>query len=353
MTEHSESGIFDSLRDNSQNEISLEIFSDEIFNVRDPSDNSNWMYIGVLFIPTQNKDICFKKLNDCRCIKHKNWSEIMSDCIHICNHHSGNYTEIHYKEVHKSDARFRIAQNWIQFIKNEACSKHSKLLYFNILGLNLSKMNLDLFGNNSDRDLTIYNRFYRTAVLGGLNYFFKYYGKISIDTIYHDKGSQEHHSLFPWHSIYRINLENDKISVKNDTIIFLDSDHRKSGKNESHFIQLIDLILGATFVGLHDLSERKQKRMVGYTFKPTLEILLDRVKNPVTGVPGGRYYPSNYYRGYQISFFPNNSQDFDNGDMHLDFDGSLTNYGFRPDNFYWNRPILLKDPGQTSCDRWL
>ncbi|MEN6443525.1 MAG: hypothetical protein ABFC71_07230 [Methanoregula sp.] len=353
MTEQPESNFFEPLCDNSQSEISLEIFSDEIFNVRDPLDNSNWMYIGALFIPTQNKNNCFKKLNDYRCVKHKNWSEIIHDCIHICGHHAENDTEIHYKEVHKLDARYRIAQNWIQFVSNEACQRHSKLLYINILGLNLSKMNLDLFGNDSDRDLTLYNRFYRTALFGGLNYFFKNFRKISIDTIYHDKGSQEYHALFPWHSIYKINLENTKISVNNDTIVFLDSDHRRSGKKESHFIQLIDLILGATFVGLHNPSEKYQKQMIGYTFKPTLEILLDRVKNPDTGIPWGRYYPSNYHRGYQVSFFPNNSQNFASSDMHLDFNGRLTGYGFGQDNFYWNRPILLKAPGQTGWDRWM
>jgi hypothetical protein len=61
MTEQPESNFFEPLCDNSQREMSLEIFSDEIFNVRDPLDNSNWMYIGALFIPTQNKDNCFKK----------------------------------------------------------------------------------------------------------------------------------------------------------------------------------------------------------------------------------------------------------------------------------------------------
>jgi len=278
---------------------------------------------------------------------------MVSDCGHLCGHHSDNDTEIHYKEVHKLNARYRIAQNWIRFIKDEACSRHSKLLYINILGLNLSKMNLDLFGSDSSRDLILYNRFYRTAIIGGLNYFFKHVNKISIETIYHDKGSQEHHSLFPWHSIYRINLENEKVTVNCDTIIFLDSDHRKSGAGESQFIQLIDLVLGATFVGLHNPSEKYQKQMIGYTFKPTLEILLDRVKNPATGVPWGRYYPSNYYRGYQISFFPNNSQNFNDTDMHLDFNGRLTEYGFGQDNFYWNRPILLKDPEQTGWDTWL
>ena len=37
------------------------------------------------------------------------------------------------KEVHKSDARFKIACKWIEFISSGACARGDKKIFFNIL----------------------------------------------------------------------------------------------------------------------------------------------------------------------------------------------------------------------------
>jgi len=167
-------------------------------------------------------------------------------------------------------------------------------LYLNILGLNLSNMNLELFGGDNHRDMVIYNRFYRTILQSGLSYFFKDYNKIIINKIYHDIGEQSVDNLFPWHSLYKIGIENETVSICHNTIEFIDSDHRKSKKQESNFIQLIDLVLGATFCCLHNPSEDTYKRGIGRTFKPILAKILDRKKAPNSNVMIGNYYKSKY-----------------------------------------------------------
>ena len=339
-----------------KDEIELEVYSDEINRVKLSADNSVWMYIGALFVPVEFKNYCLTTLNNLRCIKHGDWTDEKSECPHQCDFHYKNNTEIHYNELHRSNARLRIAKNWIiQFANREICQKHRKLVYLNILGLNLSNMNLELFGDDKDRDLTIYNRFYRTVLKGGIGYFFKKYRRVRIHKIYHDKGSQESHRLFPWHSIHKISLEDEKIEIEEKEIIFIDSDHIKSGMEESHFIQLIDLLLGAAYVNLHNPSKRNEKKEVGLAFNPVLKILLDRKRNQDLGHMEGSYYGSNYYRTQQISFFPNKKMELDEALNQIDVYGCQVDKSkkARNDNrFYYDRPILLNDRSQTNLAKW-
>lgn len=334
--------------------ISLEIYSDEIFRVKD-RDGAVWMYLGAIFVPTTEKESCLKKLNNYRCLKCRDWSLSEEKCSHRCRFHNKNNTEIHYKELHKLDTRYKIAKNWITFVNDTACKKGNKQIYFNIIGLNLTNMDLSQFGADTDRDLTIYNRFYRTLILSGINYFFKPYKKISIVNIYHDKGGQESHTFFPWHPIWKIDHMNNKIEFIHREIEFLDSDHRKSLRQESQFIQLIDIILGATYTCLHDLSSHIEKKRVGVLFKPTLEALLSRRKlSKVNGDPymGGKYYSSDFYRTYQITFFPKTKINPEDITACLNLLGEKKDTRTERDQFYYDRSIVLKDPDQSNLSKW-
>jgi hypothetical protein len=324
----------------------LEIFSDEILTVRDNHDNSKWMYFGTLFVPSEKKESLLQQLNNLRCIKTNNWHPDISTCEDRCGYHDKNNTEIHYKELAESNARFRIAQNWIKFVRDERSPKTDRLFYFNILGLNLSAMNLEMFGERSS-DLTIYNRFYRTTILSGLKYFFKN-RKVVIQNIFHDKGSQEFHEYIPWHAIHKIDLTNENISIIPENIQFIDSDHRKSGIEESHLIQLTDILLGATYACLHNPSAELQKQKVGDLFKPALTCLLDRHESE-NGPMIGSYYKSKFYRTGQVCFFPKNK--FDMRTASLD----VYNFERRIGNgkFYYDRQIQIADSSEVKLDRWL
>ncbi|MDO8874283.1 MAG: hypothetical protein Q7V05_16385 [Methanoregula sp.] len=326
--------------------INLEIFSDEILKVTDTRDGSKWMYLGILFVQKEKKDQLLQQLNNLRCVNGHNWHPDPCVCESQCGYHDRNDTEIHYKELHHSDSRFRIAKNWISFVKDERYLKNDPPFYFNILGLNLTSMNLELFGEDSGRDLTIYNRFYRSAILGGLNYFFK--GReIVIHDIFHDRGSQEHHRYFPWQVIHQIDLTNEKTTIIPSRIKFIDSDHRASRAVESHFIQFIDILLGATYVGLHNPSEEMAKKKIGFLFRPVLECLLDRRESD-SGPWIGTYYQSKYHRTCQVSFFPKRRIDLDNAQL----DPENFNRELRDGKFFFDREIQIIDPSITRFDQW-
>ncbi|MCQ1537037.1 hypothetical protein FTO70_15435 [Methanosarcina sp. KYL-1] len=330
--------------------IELEIYSDEIFSSVDPFDNTKWMYLGALFVPKDCKEDVLTNLKDLRCIKNHHWNVSDSCCPDRCKFHEDNDTEIHFKEIHRSSARYMIAKNWINFINREACQKHRKMLYFNILGINLSNIDYREFGSGGKIELNIYNRFYRTVLMSGLNYFFKDYSNIVVNSIFHDRGSQEYHDFFPWHPIQQTEFAIDKLSINCDEIKFIDSDHRESKSDESQFIQLIDLILGATFSTIHNSSNNSRKKEVCELFKPTLRKLLDRKKSQ-KGQMIGNYYKSNYYRTYQISFFPKDKMTPEEVITYLDLQGNVrTKEKIKVDNFYYSRLIEAKN--QQKLDKW-
>ncbi len=331
------------------NTINLEIYSDEIKRVKLESDGSIWMYLGVIFLPIEVKGYYLKLLNNQRCIKNKDWHQEENLCPHRCGYHEKNNTEIHYKELHRTNARFRIAENWIENVLCRVPTGDNRKLYLNILGLNLSNMNIELFGDNKHRDMIIYNRFYRTIILSGLSYFFKNH-KIIINKIYHDKGEQSLDRLFPWHSIYKIGIKSEHVSILPETIEFIDSDHRISKKQESNFIQLLDLALGATFCCLHNPSETEYKRKIGRAFKPALLELLDRKQASNSGAWIGEYYKSKYYRTYQISFFPQDKTELDV--TQFDIQGEPKGDQLGRNGFFYNRPIILGSTIQQGLDKW-
>lgn len=333
--------------------LDIEVYSDEIFEVTDPRDKTKWIYIGILFIPLDKKESCLKILKDYRCFQYRDWSDNERECSHPCRYHNRNNTEVHYNEVHKSDARFKIACKWIEFISSGACARGDKKIFFNILGINLTNLKLDQFGSDSDRILTIYNRFYRTALLSGLKYFFRDYKITVIHKIYHDDGSQKSHKYCPWHPIYEISIQNEHILILNDEIEFIDSDHRKSNRDESQFIQLVDILLGAVYSCLHNDSNKLQKKKLGYLFKPTLETLLDCRKHESSGVMIGSYYKSDYYRTYQVSFFPSTELESQDLQQRFDLDNFSTDLLQAKDHFYYDRPIMVNDPEQTDLSNWL
>ena len=154
-----------------RNTIHLEVYCDEITRVRDGDDGSIWMYLGALFVPHPKKDALLSKLLNLRCIKYNSWHWDEYDCPNKCGYHKWNNTEIHFKEIHKHKSKYKIAKRWLEFLIEENNKKDLRLVYFYILGIDLSKLNLERFGEGKGRDSNIYNRFFRTLVLEGRNTF--------------------------------------------------------------------------------------------------------------------------------------------------------------------------------------
>lgn len=331
--------------------IVIDVYCDEINRVRFISDSSIWMYIGMLFVPLNTKRMLLNELLNTRCIQNRSWRWDASSCPHQCGYHQRNDTEIHYSSIHRTSARFMIGHSWVKdFLIERNNLGNRGLVYFNILGLNLTNMDLECFGENRSRDLTIYNRFFRTALKGGAKYFFAEYDRIIVRVIYHDRGSQESHDLFPWYSGYRINLEDDdKLSVQDDEVEFVDSDHRVYSdvdghlRNESQFVQFVDLILGSVFCCLHDPSEREEKKRIGLAMKPLLRRLLERPRNVNSSF--------NYHRKQQVSFFPvSEVPSTHDVFQQLDLFGNQRDFHRFTNGFYTQRPILLQPIEQTTLD---
>jgi hypothetical protein len=332
--------------------IELEAYCDEIHRCYLPSARSHWMYIGILFVPLRIRNKLLTELLNKRCIRHDSWVWDEFKCPHKCDFHDKNNTEIKYQTLDRSDARYRIARRWLkEFLIEENSKKDRGLVYFNILGLNLKNMKQESFGSDKSRDLTIYNRFFRTALINGANYFFGKNERKTIRQIYHDKGSQETHDYFPWHPAYKINLKfGKKLLIENERIEFIDSNHREYSERDfmerSQFIQFIDLILGSVYCCLHNPTEKEEKRKIGLIMKPLLQRLLSNPNNPKSSF--------HYHRKQKVSFFPKgklNNRDKNLQQLTLSGD-SLSSRSPR-NNFYTKRQILLTPKEQGSLDEFL
>ncbi len=282
--------------------IHLNLYCDERIQERLEDDMlervpAYWDYTGMLLVPASIEDELVRRLLNARCLSET--PHPWGTCQPPCRFHDKNNTEVHYQEL-DSGHKFRVASAWLDFLLDNNL-RDLGLVYFYILGIDRSKLDFDRFGPRTqvDRDLTIYNRFFRTAVLRSTKTFFGRYRTIHIDTIFHDRGSGERHPLFPWHAIARLGSSDQKLEFGDSQIRFLDSDHRapEGDPVRSHLLQFIDLILGCTVNILHCSSKDKNKLGASRQIKP---LVGDRIiKNP-------RNKNSSYhYVGRQrVEFFP-------------------------------------------------
>lgn len=234
------------------------------------------------------------------------------DCHYNYNckeeYHTLNNSEIHFRNIDstKSSTVKDISKDWLSFLLKN-CQRDKKLFYFKINYIDLEKIDMSHFGFENIVE-TIYNRFFRSNIIGGAKYFFnRDFSKIIVDSIYHDKSdSKENHHYFPWHTGYKINTEHDKkLSIVNEDIIFLDSDHKyyfdkdDDFSFEAQFIQFIDLILGTVRQNIYYSSKDSFKNEISMVIRPILKNLLENERDD---------YYHNYRKYSSISFFPESSQ---------------------------------------------
>jgi len=258
---------------NKKNEAEIEIFFDEI----EPEKNCNYLIIGALFLNTKDKEKIIKTIMDFRLNKNNE----------ICNLSN---TEIHFNKIRKSRSSHRqkeISKCWLNFFINDfrIMSAH--------LYVNMNKLDTSFFGNENVK-ANIYNKFFRTIINYGLRCFFHSYDSIKINNIFYDKkGDLERHSFFN-----NFNFDKLKYGTKDNIelfgkIIFVDSDHKieKDYPDESHLIQLIDLVLGAIRQNIFYVSQDELKNELARILRPELNKLKKE------------YWCLKYLK---VSFFPQN-----------------------------------------------
>ena len=326
------------------NTIELEIYADEVMNKK-------FLGFGCLFVPINRKEELIKSLIKRRCQGKKEyfyWN--FEDCPYNQNckkeWHNLNNSEVHYTKIEstKSNALKNIALSWMDLISKN-CQNNKDMSYFKAVYLDLEKLDMEKFGKKEIENA--YNRFFRSTILGGAKYFFnKHHNKIIINKIYHvNSHGKETHDFFPLHVGYKINLSgNSKLIVKNEDIIFVDSDHKvyldnkEDLINESQLIQFVDLFIGGSTQNIYNLSNDSFKKELAMKIRPIIKGLLE-----------GNYSECMRYSDYvTISFFPKSSE------MGLLQQLGKESLVFTAGKFYNKRKLEMLDynPNQMDLDSW-
>jgi hypothetical protein len=234
----------------------IRLYVDEIKKIKNV-EGQFWMYIGVLAIPSDQYQYALECLENDR-EKVSYFGELKST----------NLTQ---------STKIQLAKLWIKRMKHDKC----KCFHFHILGLNMGNLQTRAFGDkHGEQQKRIYNRFFRSSVLYLLKYFFGDSPSIEVEAIFHDRTEMEYDDLFDWHTIWRIEREEDNITFASNIIEFVDSDHRK----ERHCLDCT-----SNKPGIIEAAKE---------ISPLIERLANKrsCKNP-----NSRYC---YYRRCSISFFP-------------------------------------------------
>lgn len=324
--------------------MEFEIFADETHFKDD--DGNDFLGIGCLFVPTDNKYHLIKKLTNLRCLNEesKRWSWDSSNCKYKCKYHTINNFEIHSRHIENgtSKAKIKIYRKWINFIinYNRHIESYDKKLYFNILYLDLNKLDFDVFG--VDKDTTnIYNRFFRTVILSARSFYFKKYD-FTIKEIFHDNADEkENHDYFYRHTIDFLSRDK-RIGVKTNSIKFIDSNHNNhkdiENKGNANLIQLIGLILGCCNQILFKTSSSENKNKVAGDFYPLFKGMWLEPYNY------NSYY--DYVQSQQVQIFPKTIIK-----SQYDLDWELKN-----NSNQFHRGIEISDPKdsikKTTLDNW-
>lgn len=283
----------------------VRLYCDEIKPIRN-SDGQNWMYIGISAIPDTHYQSCLRDLLQDR-------------------NDAGYEREIKSTELTQRP-KINLATRWV----NRILDDREKRFHFYILGLNLDNLQRSAFGDSrSEQVRRIYNRFFRSSISFVLNSYFQD-DSISVEYLFHDRTEMESDDLFDWHSLWRLQQDSDRVSFNRDRITFIDSDHEReiSHPNDSHFIQLTDLILGCARQCLDCTSTRGGIMEVAQVFLPLAQRLADerRCDNP-----NSRF---RYFRRCKFSFFP--SARLSETDLEDAFERVRS-------SFFVNRALLLSE----------
>lgn len=320
--------------------MEFEIFTDET-HIKDK--NKDYLGIGCLFVPTDNKYRLVKRLSNLRCLndESKIWKWDSTDCKYNCPFHNINNFEIHFKDIEKSTskAKMRIYKRWVNFIINHnKYATGNKRLFFNVLYLDLNKIDFDVFGVEKDTT-NIYSRFFRSVILSARSFYFKNQD-FTIKEIFHDIADEkENHEYFYRQAIDY--LYESRIPVKTNRIKFIESNHKKhdtiEGKMNAHLIQLMDLILGCSNQILFRTSKSKNKEKIAGYFYPLFKNMWLK--------PYDYENHFNYFQSQQVQIFPKT-----NIKSQVDFEGNLNFQG------QFHRDLKITNPNNSvekkTLDQW-
>jgi hypothetical protein len=249
--------------------IELNLYADEVQEIECPYTKDECIYTGLIF-ERLDKPL----LGEIISIRYLNNFDINSPYF------DKNDRVMHWAEIQAADTK-NIAKRWIEYILDP--SKSGDKFYAYVLGINISKLNLEEFDTENTFN-SVYNRFFRSAVLYILKSAFPD-NLIIVKDIFHEEGQQAHHKFFPWHCIHKIEESEENISFGCSEITFLPKSHRENegGDKRSNLIQLCDLFLGLCVGLLHGIGTGKKeiyRKELLDLFLPLFERMINEPDNP-------------------------------------------------------------------------
>ena len=163
--------------------------------------SEKWMYIGILAIPNEQ------------------WPQA-SDWLQKDRQAVGYKSEVHFVDLRNYsyanvyNEKTLLAKRWVKRVLWDA----DKVFHFYLLGLNLSNLQLKAFGNRSEQDRNIYNRFFRASVSYVLKSFFGS-ADVQVTSIFHDVSDLRNDALFNWHAIWRLSRDEAGLTFRTNRII--------------------------------------------------------------------------------------------------------------------------------------
>jgi hypothetical protein len=177
-------------------DLSITVYADERKKL-----DERWDYMCLFFFPTD---------------KIEEFCKLLAFAREKANNYSG---EMKFAAINKKGKgeKFKVAKEWVNVVIEDGLQKKENI-FFSILGIDRNNLDFSAFGkgnSNYGKYANVYNRFFRSVLVGGLKYFFSNAGNIIVDSIFHDtEGNLETHEYFSRHSIFKIgNVEKIYLSI--------------------------------------------------------------------------------------------------------------------------------------------
>jgi hypothetical protein len=265
----------------------IDLYIDESYTEK------RWLYIGVLVVPEDHRTELSQQL--------------------VSDRSEGGYDgEIHLQRV-TSRAKRSVAERWLARL----VAAGRPPLRFHVLGIDRTKLRPLAFGQGGRRQMqAAYGRFLRTAVSYSVKALVK--GNVVVHSIIHDARNLAGDEYFDWHAPWRLRRDDPSLRVAAEKIVFVDSDHRTSGRSaDSTFIQLTDLAVGLTRLCLVATNHQEHQIELARQWLPLLHCLTsgtDRVRHQdcasghlgrcsVSFFPRGRAEPNDSAANLGSSFY--------------------------------------------------
>jgi len=249
---------------NIEKPVRINIYADEIQGKKCPYTKSEWDYIGIIIEKTETsflEDIIHERF--------------MGNFDENSSYYDKNNKSVHWCEMRIADTK-NICKRWLQYVMDP--SKSGGKLYSYVLGINNSHIIKEEFDLSNEFN-SVYNRFFRSAVLYAIKTFFSNQ-RVIVENIYHEEGQQQEHDYFPWHVIYKLGRE-DNIVFNCDRVTFLPKDHKIDKR--SNAIQVCDCILGVTTSLIHGIEESNashyREELLDF-YSPLLNKMMNEPRNP-------------------------------------------------------------------------